>query len=132
MTTAVLGTEAGPAAGGGAPPGHVRITSRALDRVVSAAAAEALGVSPRDVRATLADRRGELVLSVTGPVRLPALDRVSADPAVVDRYGGGLLERAEAARAVIRDRVGFLSGAVIGRIDLRFTSARTEAEGRVR
>ena len=51
--------------------GHTRISTQALTSVARAAAAEALGVTPHEVRAEWSDDDGLLALSLVAPITLP-------------------------------------------------------------
>jgi hypothetical protein len=74
--------------------GHNRISTQALTTLAQAAAAEALGVSPQDVRADWSDDDGLLALSVAAPIRVPSLTEVLRDPQRIggsaDRFGTAL------------------------------------------
>jgi hypothetical protein len=112
--------------------GRNTVTSRAVGRVVSAVTAEAFGVTPRDVRADLADQDGLLAVHVRTPVRIVPLDRIRTKPAVTESDGGTLLEQAAAAQVVIRDRVSELTGASIARVVVELTGIDIREERRVR
>ena len=58
--------------------GHNRISTQALTSLAQAAAAEALGVPPHDVRADWSDDDGLLALSLVAPIRVPPLTTVAA------------------------------------------------------
>ncbi|MBC7519025.1 MAG: hypothetical protein H7248_09150 [Microbacteriaceae bacterium] len=58
--------------------GRTRITSRALDRVVGAVSAEALGVEARTVSVDLSDDNGQLVVQITAPIPVRGPPRVGA------------------------------------------------------
>ena len=68
-----------PAAPGPAANGHNRISTQALTSLAKAAAAEALGVEPHDVRADWSDDDGLLALSLVSPIRIPPLTAVLRD-----------------------------------------------------
>lgn len=112
--------------------GRTRITSRALNRLVSAVSADLLGVDPGAVGVDLDDDNGELVLGVRTAIRVVSLDRVSNDGTVVGRSGGTVLDRASAAQEHIRNRVNELTGYRISRVDIRLTSADIRKENRVK
>ena len=65
---------------GAAMAGHTRVSTQALTSVAQAAAAEALGVTPHDVRAEWSDDDGLLALSLVAPIAAPALTAVLRDP----------------------------------------------------
>ena len=52
-------------------PGRTKIAPRALDRVVSAVTADALGVNSKKVSVDLNDDGGNLSLTVSAPIRVP-------------------------------------------------------------
>jgi hypothetical protein len=112
--------------------GRNRIAGKALNRVVAAVTADALGVKASRVGVDLADERGLLVLTVTTPIRVIALSRVDAAGSAVGRAGGSVLDRAARAQETIRDRVNELTGSAVGRVTVRITSADIQNEERVR
>lgn len=104
------------------PRGRTEITSRALTRVVSAVAADALGVKPGQVSVDLADTAGRLHLSVRTPIRVLPLDAVDTE---ADADGAdSVLARTEQAQQQIRHSVGDLTGADIAEVTVQLTSAR--------
>lgn len=112
--------------------GHNRISTQALTSVARAAAAEALGVPPQDVRADWTDDDGLLALSLVTPVAVPSLTSVLRDRARVAGFGGPVWDRAVAAKAQILHRVTELSGAQLSRVDIRISGARVSDGRRVR
>ncbi|MCX6497506.1 MAG: hypothetical protein NTU93_01730 [Arthrobacter sp.] len=112
--------------------GHNRISTQALTSVARAAAAEALGVPPQDVRADWTDDDGLLALSLVTPIAVPSLTSVLRDPARVAGFGGPIWDRAVAAKAQILNRVTELSGAQLSRVDIRISGASVSDGGRVR
>lgn len=112
--------------------GHNRISTQALTSVARAAAAEALGVAPQEVRAEWTDDGGLLALSLVAPIAVPSLTAVLRDPARVAAYGGPIWDRAVAAKAQILNRVTELSGARLSRVDIRISGASVSDGGRVR
>ncbi|MGO4493133.1 hypothetical protein AB4Y86_13740 [Arthrobacter sp. 2YAF22_2] len=112
--------------------GHNRISTQALTSVARAAAAEALGVPPQDVRADWTDDDGLLALSLVTPIAVPSLTSVLRDPARVAGFGGPIWDRAVAAKARILQRVTELSGAQLSRVDIRISGASVSDGGRVR
>ncbi|WAH98461.1 hypothetical protein [Arthrobacter sp. MMS18-M83] len=111
--------------------GHNRISTQALTTLAQAAAAEALGVSPQDVRAECSDDDGLLALSVAAPIRVPSLTEVLRDPRRVDGFGGSVWDRAVAAKTAILERVTELSGSTLSRVDIRISGARISEGARV-
>ena len=111
--------------------GRTTVSARALNRLVCAVAADALGVDPSAVSAAITDDQGSLALTVSAPIRVVALTRVNRDPSVVTRTGGTILERAEHARQHIHYRVGELTGSTLSRVTVRLTGADIRPESRV-
>ncbi|KAD4060586.1 hypothetical protein GD627_00275 [Arthrobacter yangruifuii] len=112
----------------GAPlAGHNRISTQALTSTAQAAAAEYFGVPAQQVRVQWADERGLLALSVFLPIALPPLQTLT--PAMLQRSGGTVWERAHAAKPVLLRRVAELTGSRLSRVDIRITGA-LPAEGR--
>ena len=112
--------------------GHNRISTQALTSLARAAAAEALGVPPQDVRADWTDDGGLLALSLVTPIAVPSLTTVLREPARVAGFGGTIWDRAVAAKAQILRRVTELSGAQLSRVDIRISGASVSDGGRVR
>jgi uncharacterized alkaline shock family protein YloU len=112
--------------------GRTRITSKALDRVISAATAEALGVDAGHVSVGLSDQGGALALTVTTPIRVVSLDRVQSDTSVVQRAGGSIVDRSTRAQETIRDQVNTITGATIGTVTVRISGVNIQPEVRVR
>jgi uncharacterized alkaline shock family protein YloU len=120
-----------PATSGTARLGRNRIASKALNRVVAAVTAEALGVSASTVGVDLADSRGLLALTVSTPIRVVALGRVEREPSSVIRSGGPILDRVAAAQETIRTRVQDLTGSSIARVTVKVTGIDIRTEERV-
>jgi hypothetical protein len=123
---------AGAAVHGRALEGHNRISTQALTNVARAAAAEALGVAPHEVRADWSDDDGLLALSLVTPIRVPSLSSVLKDPDRVAAFGGSIWDRTVAAKAAILSRVTELSGARLSRVDIRISGASVSEGVRVR
>ncbi|ASD23706.1 hypothetical protein B7495_17535 [Cryobacterium sp. LW097] len=100
------------------PHGANRITARAMTRLVSAVAADALAVQPSQVKVDVADAAGRLDLTVRTPLRLLPLDRGETDTSVDDA-----LDRTERAQHDIRGTVATLTGADIAGVTVRLTGA---------
>lgn len=111
--------------------GHTRISTQALTSVARAAAAEALGVPPQEIRADWSDDDGLLALSLVAPITVPSLTAVLRDPGRVRAFGGSIWDRAVAAKAEILRRVSELSGSRLSRVDIRISGASTSEGGRV-
>lgn len=111
--------------------GHTRISTQALSSVARAAAAEALGVTPHEIRAEWSDDDGLLALSLVAPISVPSLTAVLRDPGRVTAFGGSIWDRAVAAKAEILHRVSELSGSRVSRVDIRISGASMSEGGRV-
>lgn len=131
MTNATRGDLAGTGSYDAPSRGRTKISARALNQVTSAVSASALGVEARRIGVDLADERGELVLTVSAPIRIVALDRISRDRSVIARTGGTILERAARAQGEIRNAVADLTGYRIARVVVRLDSADIRQEDRV-
>ncbi len=119
------------AAHAAAMAGHTRISTQALTSVAKAAAAEALGVTPHEVRAEWSDDDGLLALSLVAPITVPSLTTILRDSGRIAGLGGPIWDRAVAAKAVILQRVTDLSGARLSRVDIRIGGASMSEGGRV-
>lgn len=119
-----------------APPrtnrGRTRIVPRALRRIVGIVTAESLGVASNEVSVELADDHGMLALTISTPIRVVSLQRITREPALIARTGGTILGRSAASQTEIRRRVGELTGADIGRVTVRLTGVDLTPERRVR
>ena len=120
------------APGGAAQRGTTRLTAKALTRLASAVAGDALGVDAGSVSVDLDDHNGQLALRVKTPIRVPSLARIREQPSALERSGGPLLERVETAKTTIRDRVQTLSGSQVSLVTIRVTGLNIKAEERVR
>lgn len=98
-------------------PGAVTIAPRALRATVRAAAAEAFGASASDVRAEVLERGRSLDIRIATPIRL--------GPETVQ----GAAER---SRSRLLERAGVLTGARLGRCEVRITRCAPPARPRVR
>ena len=104
--------------------GRVAVSTRALERTVSAIAAGRLGVPVRDVVIRLTDDRGLLSIAVTGPLRVGAL----RDP----QRGPGVMTRIATAREGIREDVTSILGSTVGRVSVTVSRAVILEQKRVR
>ncbi|MFJ5956069.1 hypothetical protein ACIQC5_08915 [Paenarthrobacter sp. NPDC092416] len=111
--------------------GHNRISTQALTTLAQAAAAEALGVAPGDIRADWSDDDGLLALSIVAPISIPALSEVLRNPLRVNGFGGSIWDRAVAAKATVLESVTRLSGSQLSRVDIRISGAHVTEGGRV-
>lgn len=107
-------------------PGRTQITAKALTGATVGVASDVLGVSPRQVRASIGDVGGALSVSVTAPVAFPALGTARAPGAET------LLERAERHRREIGDRLAAAVSRSVGRVELHHGTATIRQERRVR
>ncbi|MCU1511560.1 MAG: hypothetical protein JWM01_1543 [Arthrobacter sp.] len=127
-----MSNTAGVAVHGRALAGHNRISTQALTSLARAAAAEALGVAPHEVRADWSDDDGLLALSLVTPIAVPSLAAVLRNPGRVAGFGGSIWDRTVAAKAAILGRVTELSGARLSRVDIRISGASVSEGRRVR
>ena len=104
--------------------GRVAISTRALERTVTAIAASRLGVSSSDVKIRLMDDAGLLSVTVSAPVRMP--------PLRANTSGETLPARVLAARAGIREDITRIAGAHVGTVGVTVTRVNLEVERRVR
>ncbi|WP_413317686.1 hypothetical protein AA0Z99_12055 [Agrococcus sp. 1P02AA] len=98
-------------------PGAVTIAPRALRATVRAAAAEAFGARSDDVRADVLERGRTLDLRIATPIRLGT---------------GTVQAAAERSREQLLERAGALTGAQLGRCEIRITRCEPPARPRVR
>jgi hypothetical protein len=101
------------------PRGATRITARAMNRLVSAVAADALGVPPSQVKVNVAASAGRLDLSVRTPAARPPGGRGTTAAPTEDADP----DRAEHAQHDIRGTVAALTGADIAGVTVRLTGA---------
>ena len=117
-------------------PAHLRgrtsISRRSLTKVVAAVSGKILGVPAQQVRVELSDDGGRLQLSIHSPVRMVSLDRIVADPIVIGRSGGTLVERGEHAQQHIGSQVTAITGYRIAQVVVNMTGAIIRTEARVR
>ena len=118
-----------PAPGAGLA-GHNRISTQALTSTARGAASEYFGVPPQQVRVTWRDDHGLLALALSLPVPLPPLAALT--PAMLERAGGTVKDRAHAAKPVLLQRISELTGSRLSRVDIRITGALTVEGRRVR
>ncbi len=104
-------------------PGRTDVTTRALERTVSAISAQRLGVPVREVSVELGDDRGRLGIRVAAPVRLDGLR--------ADGEQTGLVSGAQDARGDIRESVTEITGRQVGDLSLRITRATIAPQRRV-
>jgi CO/xanthine dehydrogenase Mo-binding subunit len=127
----------GAADAAGAARGRTRVTSKAITRVATALGAEALGVSTRSVSVRLSDDNGMLAVTLSGPIRVPALNDLlgvgsaSTGSAGAVVTGETILERCERAQQHIREVTASLTGAEISRVTVHLTGIETTQKERV-
>ena len=109
-----------------AQPGRTHITSRAMTQLVSAVAAAALGVRPRQVSVDLEGTQDRLDLTVRVPLRVLPPEWAAADAGDESQD----LTRTERAQRQIRSEAAELTGSEIGRVTVRVTQARIHLPGR--
>ncbi|MET4060651.1 hypothetical protein ABIB35_002202 [Arthrobacter sp. UYP6] len=112
--------------------GHNRISTQALTSTAKAAAAEFFRVPAAQIRVSWSDDQGMLALSLALPVSLPPLNRIAADPDLLNRTGGSVWDRAHAAKPLLKDKVTELTGSLVSRVDVRLTGVQLEEGSRVR
>lgn len=112
--------------------GRTSVSSKALNKVVSAVSADELQVDATSVSVDLSDSSGKLVLTVRSPIRAVALGRIVTDGSLVERAGGTLLARTAQAQDIIRSRVNALTGYAVERVIVRVTGVEIKQEKRVK
>ena len=112
--------------------GRTTISRKALTRVVAAVSGKILGVPAEEVRVDLSNNGGRLQLTIHSPVRMVSLDRIVADPNVIGRVGGTLVERGEQAQQHIGSQVTAMTGYRIAQVIVNMTKAIIRTEARVR
>ena len=112
--------------------GRTTISRKALTRVVAAVSGQILGVPAQEVRVDLSNNGGRLQLTIHSPVRMVSLDRIIADPNVIERAGGTLMERGEQAQQHIGSQVTAMTGYRIAQVIVNMTRAIIRTEARVR
>lgn len=95
--------------------GRTAISRKALERTVSAVAAEHLQVSPASIDVRLSDDAGLLAVAIASPLRVESLGGTSP--------GAGVLSRTNIARPLIRDEVTRLTGSTVSTVSVRVTRA---------
>ena len=108
-----------------APHGTNRITARAMTRLVSAVAADALGLRPNQVSVDVADAGGRLDLTVRVPSRA-----LPVEHGHTDAPDDTVPDPTERAQHDIRGTVTALTGAEIAGVTVRLTGARIRLPGR--
>lgn len=104
--------------------GRTQIGTRAVSQVVSAIAAEALGVRRRQVSVNLADSAGVVDVTVRAPRRALPGAATETDAATDAAEDAAELARTEHTRAQVRSAAGELTGIRVGAVTVRLTSHR--------
>jgi len=102
--------------------GRVSVTSRALERTITAISAARLGVAAGEIKIRLSDDSGLLSVAVSGPVRISPLASESNE---------SLPAKIRAARSEIRDDVTRIAGAHVGTVGVTITRALVLEKRRV-
>lgn len=113
----------------GEQAGHNRISTQALTSVAQAAAAETFGVQPNDVRASFSDDAGRLAISLATPIMVLPLSALRTGK---NRTGESIWQRTIAAKKQVLDKVGYLTGSQISRVDIRITGVQLRQNGGTR
>lgn len=100
------------------PGGHVTVRTRALERVFTALAADALGVAVKTVTVKVTDDRGALGVEVRSPF---AVGRSGPAGTVTDT----VVQAAERVRDRVRTDGTHLTGARIAQVRVRITNTTT-------
>lgn len=111
--------------------GRTVISARALNRVITAIAADALGVDSQSVSVRLADEGGSLAVHVSSPLAVPDLATVMASPGAVAAGGGSVLDRAATARQTILGRAAEITGYHVAPVRITATGAVIQQPRRV-
>ena len=105
------------------PRGHTEVSTKAMTRLVSAVAAEALGVTPGQVTVDHADADGALDVTVRVPIR--ALPGEPGRPGADTTDAGDAVQaRADRTQQHIRGTVTALTGTPINEVTVRLTTPR--------
>jgi len=128
-TVAPPGTPAVPSGAAGAPAraGRIDISDRVLRRVAEKAAADTLGVDPKDVTIDIAAARDTVVIRIHAPYPVPRLDDTAAITAATP-----VLDAARHAQTHLHDHLTHLYGRDVSRVDITLTGATTPKRKRVR
>ena len=102
------------------PRGRTQVSSRAMTRVVSAVAAQALGLDVGEITIDLDEHDGTLDVTVNVPVRALSSDNDRTETESDD----GLQARAEQSQQHIRDTAIELTGVRIDEVSVRLTTSR--------
>lgn len=128
--TAVTNTVA-PVEAARASAGRTRIAPKALTSLIGGLAADALRVHRGGVRVAVSDDNGSLSIDITTPIVVAPLARIAKERGLLAQYGGTMLERAAGAQAEVRERTQQLTGSLVSRVNVRFSSMQREQERKV-
>ncbi|WP_353111536.1 NTP pyrophosphohydrolase [Microbacterium sp.] len=106
--------------------GAVRVRERVIDKVVRAAAADAIGVARDDIDVEVSEWARGLAIRVAGPAPVPDLDDREAVEAAEP-----MLERMGRLQRILAAELARLTGREIRRISVTVTGARIPERKRV-
>lgn len=132
VTAEAASTGGGPAQTAAEPPtpthpGRIVVGERALVKVARQASADAVGVDRGQVSVQVAESRGGIAVRISTPLPIPALD-----DAIAIRAGQPVLDRAASIQHELRDRLAYLIGRDVVRVDITVTGAVVAQRKRVR
>ncbi|WP_394940624.1 hypothetical protein [Psychromicrobium sp. YIM B11713] len=112
--------------------GHNRISTAALTSVTQAAAAECFRVQISEIRVSFSDSAGRLAISLATPITVPPLTslvssgivRSDGETAALTNGQVSIWDRTIAAKKYILDKVCYLTGSDVARVDIRITGVR--------
>lgn len=102
--------------------GHVIVRTRALERVFTALAADALGVAVKTVTVKVTDERGSLGVEVRSPF---AVGRAATVGAAGSDGAATVIDVAERVRDRVQTDGAHLTGARIAQVRVRITDTTT-------
>lgn len=111
--------------------GHNRISTQALTSVTQAAAAENFGVQANEVRVSFSDDAGRLAISLATPVAVPSLADLVTKRSPAIQSGGSIWARTISAKKSVLDKVSYLTGSDVSKVDIRITGVRLVTESGV-
>lgn len=132
VTAEAASTGGGPAPVAAEPPppthpGRIVVAERALVKVARQASADAVGVDRGQVSVQVAESRGGIAVRISTPLPIPALDDT-----IAIRAGEPVLDRAASIQHELRDRLAYLIGRDVVRVDITVTGAVVAQRKRVR
>lgn len=99
-------------------PGRTVVHDRVILKVVEQLCATALLVDRSSVIAKVSSTRGGMTVTVASPLSIPPLDD---DIAV--HAAGSIVDRLSATQAVLRERIGQVTGREVARVNITITGA---------